>query len=323
MQIAPGILKDMSSAGSNGLTPIKWFPDLIEQDNDINIFEEICETTGELTAGGGAMIMSTVQSGPIERDFGPGDEGTPVSQDSPKITLNLDRSAAFFRLIDDIQDAQSDKSAKWRAAIMAQAAIDIKNDIDEVILQSVGADADVNNTVQIVNGAAVLAGAKSHRYNIGGVGTIGSVNAPLQLTPASMIQWLTNLSSTLGEANVPIGQRWAAVPEWVMNLAMNSDLKSFNVMGGADSILKGNGRVPYPVCNLTLYVNEHLTTTVISGSTCTEVLFGGKGCIMYAGQLKKLENSRPSKSFETILKGLVTYGFHPHRPTRLGVSVVY
>ncbi len=320
MQIAPGILNDMSSSGPNGLTPILWYPGLIEKDNDVNTFEEICETTGELQEGGDTMIMSNIPNVPIQRDFGPGDELVTTALDSPKVTLYLNRSAAFSPIIDDIQEAQMKKNANWRNALMAQAAIDVKNDQDKVILQSVGADADVNNTVV----GATNAGAKSHRYNIGGTANIGAAGGPLQLVAASMIQWLTNLSSVLGEANVPIGQRWAIVPEWVMNLIMNSDIKSASMMGEKDgSILKGNGRVPYPICNLNLYVNEHLATTTISGTTCTEVLFGGKGCIMYASQLKKLENSRPSKTFETILKGLVTYGFKTYKPNRLGVSVVY
>lgn len=322
MQIAPGILKDFASAGTNGLTPILWAPDLVEHDYDVNVFEKICDTTGILSDGGDSMVMTPEPVVTGQRDFGPGDELVPTTADTPEIILDLNRSFAFAPLVDDIQESQMKKSYAYRSALMRSAAIASKNDQDEVILQSAWNDADVNNTVQNVGGFAVLAGAKSHRYNIGGTGA--SINTPLGLDETNVVNWLTMLSSTMGEANVPMGQRWVIIPEWVNNLFFNSDLKNASVMGGGNaSILRGDGRLPWNPCGLEVFVDEHLTTASIGGHTCTYVLFGGKNCIMYASQLKKLENSRPSKSFETILKGLITYGFKTHRPTRLGVSVVY
>lgn len=336
MHIAPGILQDTGSAGTTGYTPEIWADDLVTVDYDVNTFEKICETTGKLSEEGDSLIMTPEPIVTVRKDaFGPGGRFEPTVAVSTKITMPLDRTVDFAPEVDAIQESQMKRSLGYRTALLKSAAIESKNAQDEVILQSVWNDADVNNTV-LATGAALYpntpgyAGAKSHRYNIGGLGNVGAFDGPLQLTPTNLVDWLTYLSSVLGEANVPMGRRWVILPEWIANLCYRSDLKNASMMGIKPSILAdseglfgADGRLPFDPCMLKVYVNEHLSTPVISGNTCTQVLFGGDKCVMYGSQLKIMKAQDIPLGAGQVLTGLITYGFKTHRPTRLGMSVVY
>ena len=199
-----------------------------------------------------------------------GDVGDPEELPSTQTTLTIDQAKYFNFKVSDIEKVQANVNLVDKA--MERASVAIGDVIDQYI-------------------ASFVKDAKI---------TVGSASAPVALTtPAQAYDQLVDLKVALNKKNVPKMDRFVVVPPEFVGLLEKDD--RFTKYSDKDVLANG---VVGKVAGFD--VRESNNVPVKSG--VYNILAGTSMAISYAGQIVKIENYRPEKSFSDAVKGLYVYG---------------
>jgi len=226
-----------------------------------------------------------------------------VQKPLPTLTLLEINQGKYWNFIaDDVDYEQADYSFvdDWTR----DASEKVKISVDTDILAAINTDAHADNV-------GATAGTKSGSYDVGATGS------PITLSKSNILDYIVDCGSILDEQSVPESDRWMVLPPWACGLIKQSDLRDASLSGDNTSILR-NGRLGM-IDRFTLY-NSNLLETVTDGTdTVTNILFGHKSALTFAGQFVKNENLRAESTFGTLYRGLKVYGYKVIKPEGLGV----
>ena len=289
------------------MIPEIWSPKLLYKFYLATVFGAIANTDyeGEIASQGDTVHIRTTPD-IIVQDYSKGQKIDYQTPEPNVVDLLIDKGKYWGFKDDYVDRAQADYDYvdDWTD----DASLQLQIAIDKQILESVYADADSNNS-------GLTAGKKSSSFNLGVTGT------PLQLTAASVIEFIQDCGTVLDEQDVPEQDRWLVVPPWVVNLIGKSDLKDASLAGDATSIIR-NGRVGM-IDRFTIYRSNNIDTTVDGADTVYNLIFGHKCAVTFASQL--VENEGPlthAQYFGRFYRGLQVYGFKTVKGEALGHGYV-
>lgn len=226
-----------------------------------------------------------------------------VQKPTPAVTLLEINQGKYWNFIaDDVDYKQANYSYvdDWTR----DASEQIKISVDTDILAAINSDADADNV-------GATAGARSSAFNLGATGS------PITLSKTNVLDYIVDCGTVLDEQDVPESDRWMVLPPWACGLIKQSDLRDASLAGDSTSILR-NGRLGM-IDRFTLY-NSNLLETVTDGTdTVTNILFGHRSALTFAGQFVKNESLRAESTFGTKYRGLKVYGYKVIKPEGLGV----
>jgi hypothetical protein len=175
------------------------------------------------------------------------------------------------------------------------------------MLGGVYADADSTN-------CGATAGAVTGGYNLGASG------APVPITKANIIDYITYCGGALDENDVPDENRWMVIPSWMAVMLKGSDLKDASMTGDAKSVVRSSllGMIDRFMIYQSNNIGKVAAATEASGFQSFYVLFGSKDAISFANQFVKTESLRSSRSFDTIVRGLMVWDYKVVQPKALG-----
>ena len=225
--------------------------------------------------------------------------------ESADIEMLVDKGKGWNILLDDVDKVQSDIDLLNKFTGDATKQIDIS--VDSTLLGAVYADADDDNY-------GTTAGLVTNSYNLGTSGT------PIQITSTNVIDYIVMCGGVLDEQNVPDEDRWMVIPSWMSVLLKSSDLKDASMTGDAKSVARTGllGMIDRFVIYQSNSVGSVAAATETSGFKSYYVLFGNKDAISFANQFTKTESLRSSESFDTIVRGLMVWGYKTIKPEALG-----
>ena len=229
--------------------------------------------------------------------------------ESPDVEMVINRGHGWNILLDDVDKVQSDIDLLNKFTADAAKQIDIK--VDSTLLGAAYADANAYNV-----GAA--AGKVTAGYNLGAAG------APVQITAANIIDYITYAGGVLDENDVPDEGRWMVIPSWMAVMLKNSDLKDASLSGDPKSIIRTGllGLIDRFVLYQSNQVGYVAAATETSGYKSYYVMFGNKDAISFANQFTKTESLRSTDSFDSIVRGLMVWDFKVVKPEALGYLYV-
>ncbi len=198
------------------------------------------------------------------------------------IELLIDKAKAFAFKVDDIDKAQADINAINEST--QDAAEQMKITVDTQVLGTVYASA----------GLSVVS---------------------TQVTKATVLDWIVDISVKMDESNVPTSGRWIVLPPWIAGMIRKSDLHKANEMGDGTSILRKDQLGSFS--GLMIYTSNLLAFT---GGTTYQTLAGTKAGICFASQFVKTETLRLQNTFGDAVRGLNVYGFKVTKPEALLVA---
>ncbi len=294
---------DLSSAGSTGYTPKIYSKKLLIAFYAKTVFGEIAQRDyeGEIKSQGDTVIIRTrpvVAIGKYTR----GMDLNAVRQFYAPANLELQISEAdFFSIgIDALDEAQNDISALDEWSIDASEAMGIN--IDTAVLNNMYAFVHAKNT-------GATAGAKSGGFSIGTSG------APVSLTKANILDYISYCSSVLSEQNVPTdGNRWMVLPEIFISRINTSDLRSALFTGDSSNQNLRNGRTG-EIAGFKIYSSNNVNAA--TGSTFP-IQFGHKAALTFASQLVKTRTIDLPNTFGRAMEGLQVYGYKVVKPEAIG-----
>lgn len=155
------------------------------------------------------------------------------------------------------------------------------------------------------------AGRISQNINLGAAGT------PVQLTKATVLDYIVDMGTVLDEANAPESGRFLVIPAWVAGMIKKSDLKDASLTGDTQSVMR-NGRLGM-LDRFELYVSHNLNRVydVTAAANCFSVLAGHKMGLTFASQMTEMESLRAESTFGSIIRGLQVYGYQVVKPEAL------
>lgn len=222
--------------------------------------------------------------------------------ESPNIEMLIDKARGWNVLLDDVDKVQSDLDLLNKFTDDAAKQINIA--VDAQLLSAVGADAAAANI-------GSTAGAISGSYSMGVAG------APVQITKVNIVDYITYAGGILDEQNVPDDGRWLVLPSWMVVMLKGSDLKDASMTGDSKSPLR-NGLIGM-IDRFRIYSSNSCGTAAdASGFTAYYALFGNNDAISFANQFTKTESLRSTDSFDTIVRGLMVWGYKVVKPEALG-----
>jgi hypothetical protein len=225
--------------------------------------------------------------------------------ESPDIEMVVDKGHGWNILLDDVDKVQSDVDLLNK--FTGDAAKQLNISVDAALLGSAYVDANAHNF-----GAA--AGKVTGEYNIGASG------APIQISKTNIIDYITFCGGVLDEQDVPDENRWMVIPSWMAVLLKSSDLKDAAMSGDPKSILRTGllGMIDRFVLYQSNNIGSVAAATETSGFKSYYVLFGNKDAISFANQFTKTESLRSTESFDSIVRGLMVWGYKTIKPEALG-----
>jgi len=205
---------------------------------------------------------------------------------SSKAQLKLNTSIYFGFSVPDIDQAQSNVSIMDAIVSKAKTAVET------------GIDAHLFNEYQ----------------NAATTNVTGSKEVPQNLTVANVYAQFVTLSKTLKNSGAITPQKhgWVVIHPDVEELLLLS--KEFtNGLNVGDATLTG-GSIG-KIAGLEVFVSNNVGKNA-DGYT---ILAGTKDAITYASQIRKIETLRAHSSFDTIVRGLYTFGSLTLNPSALAV----
>lgn len=203
-------------------------------------------------------------------------------------TLKLDQSLYFAFSVPDIAQAQSNVSLADAITTKAQKAID--ESIDKYIF-SLNVNADAGNIIQ------------------------GSTDTPIELTSLNIYSKFVTLAKTLKNTGAITSQKqgWVAVHPDVEELLLLCE--QFSGASNESDKTKKEGSIGR-IAGLDVFVSNNIGKETDGSYT---IMAGTTDGITYASQLKKFEQLRAEQSFDTIIRGLYTFGALTLNPKALAV----
>lgn len=230
-------------------------------------------------------------------------ETLPVENPVPSVvSLLIDKGKGWNFLDEDVDSHQSDYDHvnDWTM----DAAEQVKIQVDTDALAEFPADAPAANS-------GATAGAISGNIDLGTTG------AWITLTKANILDVIVDCGVVLDEQNVPESDRWFVMPAWACGMIKKSDLQDASLAGDGTSILR-NGRIGM-IDRFTVYRSNLLEVVVDTAQNVTNMLFGHKSALTFAGQFTKSESLRSTTQFGTLHRGLKVYGHEAIKPQGLGL----
>ena len=306
--IAPGQI-NLGSDGTIQYSPARYAPDFALSLYPMMFLSEIANTNfqGTIRDFGDKVVIrrrptvTTFRTSkgmklPVQKLTGPA-----------VVELLIDQGVGFNVALEKVDEKQSDMNLS--TAIMDEAAIQTKIDIETDFLANIYTSADANNV-------GATAGAKTHSYNIGVAGT------PMPVDHINATTYLQRFAAILSEANVSPMGRWCVIPNWFAFCLGLSDLKNASVTGQSENVLL-TGRLPGKVAGFTLYETNLYTPATDAGKSCYPITFGHKDFVTFANQLNELETIPNPESFGRLLRGQSIYGYEAIVPAGLGYGWMY
>ncbi len=225
--------------------------------------------------------------------------------ESPDVEMLIDKGKGWNILLDDVDKVQSDIDLLNKYTDDASKQIQIS--VDSSLLGAVYADASAYN-------CGATAGLVTAGYNLGASG------APIQITSTNIIDYIVACGGVLDEQNVPDEDRWMVLPSWMAVMLKSSDLKDASMTGDPKSVIRSGllGMIDRFVIYQSNSVGYVKAANEASGFKSYYVLFGNKDAISFANQFTKTESLRSTESFDTIVRGLMVYGYKTIKPEALG-----
>ena len=294
---------DLSSAGNTGYTPKITSKKLLIAFYAKTVFGEIAQRDyeGEIKSQGDTVIIRTRPTVAIGK-YTRGMDLNAVRQFYAPTNLELQISEADFYSIgiDALDEAQNDINALDTWAIDASEAMGINT--DTLVLNNIYTSVHAKNT-------GATAGVKSGGYNIGTSG------APVSLTKAVILDYISYCASILTEQNVPTDStRWMVLPEIFISRINTSDLRSALFTGDSSNQNLRNGRIG-EIAGFKIYSSNNVN--VVSGSTFP-IQFGHKAGLTFASQLVKTRTIDLPNTFGRAMEGLQVYGYKVVKSEAIG-----
>lgn len=284
------------------MTPAVWSPKLLYKFYKATVFGAIANTDyeGEISAKGDTVKIRTTPD-LIIRDY---EDGQALEYEDPEpqlVELTIDKGKYWAFKDTYVTKAQADYNYvdDWTA----DAAIQMRIQVDKGILGNVYVDADANNQ-------GATAGKESGSYDLGVTGSA------IAITSVNVIDFIQDLGSVHDEQDVPEEGRSLVVPSWFINRIGKSDLKDASLSGDAVSIAR-NGRVGM-IDRYEIFRSNNMAKTVDGANSPHNIIATHPSAITFASQL--IENEGPFKHpsyFGDFYRGLQIYGFNVNKPSAL------
>ncbi|MFO8234111.1 MAG: DmsC/YnfH family molybdoenzyme membrane anchor subunit [Bacteroidales bacterium] len=273
---------------------------------DSTMLSQITNTDyeGEISSHGDKVIIRTQPSVTI-RSY---EVGQPLETEFPTggtTELLIDKGLYWQTAIDDVIEKQQDidQMRLWGQ----DAAEQLKISLDSEVLAYIPA-----------NVAAENQGDSAGR--ISGNVDLGTTTAAISLTSSNVLEVILKLGQVLDEQNVPETGRFVVMPFWATTLLKLSDIKDASLTGDGSSPLR-NGMVGR-IDRFTVYNSNLLPVHTGSDDWRTVILAGHKDAATFATQLTKTEDLRSEKTFGSIMRGLVVYGYKMIKEEAMAVAYV-
>ena len=295
---------DYSSGSTSGFIPEVWSGKLVEKLYKSTAFAEISNTLyeGEIKAQGDTVQIRTTPSITIN-DYEIGGGLTYEKPTSDKVELHIDKAKYFAFEVNDVDAYQAD--IKLMDDWSDDAGQQMKIAIDSVILGDVYADAAAEN-------AGAAAGVESGAVNLGAAG------APVAVTKTNILDTFVDCGTILDEQNVPDTDRYIVIPAWMNGMLKKSDLRDASAMGDNQSVFR-NGKVGM-LDRFTVYLSNNMSKVIdgTTGNQATNVIFGHKKALTFAGQMTNMETLPNPQDFGKLIRGLNVFGYEVIDPKAMG-----
>lgn len=320
------------TAYSGTFIPALWSGKLAQKFYAATVFGEIANTDwqGDISGIGDTVIINTIPSINIYSYS----IGQNLNYDVPSpttITLQINKGKYFGVNVNNLLELQS--KPKLMDMFTNDAAMQMKIQIDKDVLYSTFFTStggfNTAGTVTQSEAQGTFAGTTSYgglaSYNYGATAgrqsaqyNLGTDLAPVTLTPANAIQYITALSSVLDEADVPETDRFLVITPNDRQILMQSPLAQAQFMGDPSSILR-NGKIGV-IDRFTVYVSNLLPRVNTAGKAWDgataeasalkrhAIIAGHKSAITFASQIAKVESLQNPNDFGTLVRGLNVYG---------------
>ncbi len=305
---SPNDYVDYSSTGTSKWIPAVWSGTMVEKFYEAVVSAEIANTdyAGDISGQGDTVIIRTTPDIVVSQ-YTHGEKISYQLPESPNVTLNIDRALSFSFAVDSIDKFQSDIDllSDWTEDASRRMRIEVDTDVLSYAAANAGQ-------------VGATAGAISGDIDLGVTG------APVALTAANVIEWITNLALVLDEDNVPDDERYLVLPARALQLIKNSDLKDASLAGDAQSIVR-NGMVGM-IDRFMIYQSNLLPAGAAGGLAPGEfsVITGHRSGMTFAGQIMddKLVHMLNPESHGELVRGLMVYGREVILPESIAHSVI-
>ena len=282
--------------------PELWSGKLIEKFYDATVLAAIANTDyeGEIS-NFGDKVNIRIKPGINISDYHPYQALNVQVPTAPKVVLNIDSGKYWNTILEDVQEIQSDVDhlSMWADDASEQMKIEIDTDI----LAAMAGTADAFNRG---------AGAGRISQNI----DLGAAASAISITPANVIDYMTEVGQVLDEQNIPETGRWFVIPAWFATKIKRSELRDSSLTNDGASMTR-NGRLGM-IDRFTLYSSNLLPS---SGGEYT-VYAGHSHGLTFASQLTKVETLRGESTFGTLMRGLQVFGHKVINGTAIVEAVV-
>jgi hypothetical protein len=306
---------DYSSSGTSKFIPEVWSKKILKKYYTNAIATAICNTDyeGEIKSQGDKVYIRTIPD-ITTFDYQKGMSLPKQRPESADVELAIDKGRGWNILLDDVDKVQSDLDLlnKWTG----DAAQQMKIAVDSILFEG------------IADGVLALASTDAGYHNFGS--TAGAITAgfdlgvsgsPKQLTKTNIIDYIVDCGTVLDENNVPEDGRFMVLPAWAAGMIKKSDVKDASMMGDPKSIVRTGmiGGIDRFVVYTSNQIHTVAAATDASGFLCFYALFGTRDAVTFAAQLTKTESLRSTESFDTIVRGLMVYGYKVVKGQAIGV----
>jgi hypothetical protein len=320
--ITPGAIYPVQSpfatnpAASGTFIPSIWSAKLNAKFYAATTFGDVSNTNweGDISGMGDKVVINNIPTLSVN-DYV---VGTNLSYEVPTpntIELNIDKGKYFAFQVNDVLDLQAKPNLMDIFSTDAGNQLKIKVDTDcWLAVYNQGAAANVGSA----------AGAITQGFNM------GTDSAPVTLTAANVLAYITQMSTILDEQNIPETDRWLILTPFERQILMNSNLAQAQFMGDSESILR-NGRIGR-IDRFDVYLSNLLPRAAAnqdylgntSGGTVKRhvILAGHKSALTFASQINKVETIRNPNDFGDYVRGLMVYGRKCVLPAALTAGVI-
>lgn len=236
---------------SGSLIHPKVSMDLVDLFYCTSIYPDISTTeyTGELNKCGDQITFFREPEVTV-RDYQKNKTLVHDTFEAAPVTMIIDKAKYFSVKVDKIDQKQICNWPKWEKAIVKRASYRTAQVVDTSLLASMYPDIDPANRG---DNAGVLSG----EYDLGVTG------APILITSANIIQYLSYLHGVLDEQCAPQEGRFVILPAVAKTILLNSDLKAAYMTGSTSTLL--NGRLPNEVMGFRIYVSNNVASVFDAG----------------------------------------------------------
>lgn len=263
---------------------------------------------GEIKGSGDKVIINTIPTVSITRNYRKGGTVNWQSLSSPAVTLEIDKSSSFAFRFDKVDLYQFAIDLMEKCS--QDAGEQMRIDIDEQYLGDIYSDAAAANK-------GLTAGRKSSLWNLGTTGT------PVPLSKTNIIDYIMMCEAVADEQNWPDSDRWMVLPTWAKFLVNVSELKDASLTGADKSHLTGGGYVGM-IGKFRLYGTNLYTAVTDGANSCYNITFGHKSGVTFAAQLTEMEyHDKFENTFGRGMKGLQVYGWKVAKAESVGVLYAY